>query len=323
MYRSVATFARPFRLERSDTWGVTALCDQATETAIRSRYGSQWVAGLALLVKDAQRQLNIGPVRTYLPGGTTASVTLVDGPDGQQFVLKVSPDVQRAQLETAALTALAHAHVAPMVRGGVPVHAAGLDGWAMLLELVPGAPALNLHHVPGDGRRNPQVNATATQVAAALVHAHRAGITPIARRPGDPVLPSVPVLADYLRRRIVTPPHVTDPWLSATSDVSRERAMALLEALEVMGYDQWVHGSCHPGNVLVDRDRLWLIDPRPMIGDPLFDVAEFALKAGSQAFSRRYNMLDGMAVAGHMRSVYPFALDRVEAWMQVALAAQV
>jgi streptomycin 6-kinase len=36
-----------------------------------------------------------------------------------------------------------------------------------------------------------------------------------------------------------------------------------------------LHGDFHPGNVLADRRRSWLaIDPKPVVGDPAFDLAQ-------------------------------------------------
>ena len=39
--------------------------------------------------------------------------------------------------------------------------------------------------------------------------------------------------------------------------------------------DRLLHGDLHPGNVLAARRRPWLaIDPKPVVGDPAFDLAQ-------------------------------------------------
>jgi streptomycin 6-kinase len=43
----------------------------------------------------------------------------------------------------------------------------------------------------------------------------------------------------------------------------------------------WVHGDLHPANLLAAEREPWLaIDPKPMRGDPAFDLPPLVLQAG-------------------------------------------
>ena len=69
-----------------------------------------------------------------------------------------------------------------------------------------------------------------------------------------------------------------------------EAAEQLTRLVEERGVDVWfvVHGDFNPFNVLKAADGRWLaIDPKPLIGDPAYDLAQYLANRVEAAIATR------------------------------------
>ena len=89
-----------------------------------------------------------------------------------------------------------------------------------------------------------------------------------------------PELTPWIRSRLIAPPlDDLPPDGTPAPEQERRTAIDLLHEMEPLPGARLCHGDLSPGNVLVGRDCLWLIDPRGINGEPAYDVAVAALKA--------------------------------------------
>ncbi|MGW3994690.1 aminoglycoside phosphotransferase family protein [Amycolatopsis sp. NPDC004772] len=228
------------------------LVDEAARARLVGRFGADlaepWCDTLPDLVARLTARWGL-TVRETRPGNSGRTL-LCTGPDGDLRVLKLTPDPEVARLESAGLRAW---------RGcprAVQVLDTDLDAGAILLEgLVPGT-ELRGRPVPW------------AEIGALLSELHA-----VAPPPGLPPLTDrVTFMFDITERTVpgsAAEPHLT-PGLLARA---RRRALALAEG----GPVAVVHGDLHPGNVLDAGPRRGVvaIDPRPSVGDPAFDLADW------------------------------------------------
>ncbi|MGW5746210.1 aminoglycoside phosphotransferase family protein [Amycolatopsis sp. NPDC003861] len=228
------------------------LVDEAARARLVGRFGADlaepWCDTLPDLVARLTARWGL-TVRETRPGNSGRTL-LCTGPDGDLRVLKLTPDPEVARLESAGLQAW---------RGcprAVQVLDTDLDAGAILLEgLVPGT-ELRGRPVPW------------AEIGALLSELHA-----VAPPPGLPPLTDrVTFMFDITERTVpgsAAEPHLT-PGLLARA---RSRALALAEG----GPVAVVHGDLHPGNVLDAGPRRGVvaIDPRPSVGDPAFDLADW------------------------------------------------
>ncbi|RSD07311.1 aminoglycoside phosphotransferase family protein [Amycolatopsis eburnea] len=228
------------------------LIDAAARARLISRFGAElaepWCDALPDLVARLNTQWGL-TVREIRPGNSGRTL-LCTGPGGDLRVLKLTPDPEVARLEHAGLRAWAGCPAA------VQVLDTDLDAGAILLEgLVPGT-ELRDRDVPW-----PQIGAMLTQLH---------GVAPPADLP--PLTERVTFMYDITERTVpgsAAESHLTPEVLA----LARARAMALAEG----GPVAVVHGDLHPGNVL-DAGPVRgpvAIDPRPSVGDPAFDLADW------------------------------------------------
>ena len=266
------------------------LIDDAARARLVDRFGAEraepWCDALPDLVARLTAKWGL-EVREARPGNTGRTL-LCTGPGGDLRVLKLTPDPEVARLEYAGLQAWRGCSRA------VQVHDADLDAGAILLEgLVPGT-ELRGREVPWP------------EIGALLTELH--GVEP---PPGLPPLTErVTFMYDITERTVpgtAAEPHLTPELLA------KARARAL--ALAADGPVAVVHGDLHPGNVLDAGPRRGAvaIDPRPSVGDPAFDLADWLylpLAAGG-------TFEDGIeALRPHLPGL---DADRARAWC-VALA---
>lgn len=228
------------------------LIDDAARARLVGRFGADlaepWCDALPDLVARLTARWGL-EVRETRPGNTGRTM-LCTGPDGDLRVLKLTPDPDVARLEFAGLRAWAGCSRA------VQVLDADLDAGAILLEgLVPGT-ELRGRPVPW------------AELGELLAELH--GVEPPADLP--PLTERVTFMYDITERTVVgsaAEPHLTPELLAR----ARSRAMALAED----GPVAVVHGDLHPGNVLDAGPRRGVvaIDPRPSVGDPAFDLADW------------------------------------------------
>ncbi|WP_233289362.1 aminoglycoside phosphotransferase family protein [Kitasatospora sp. MBT63] len=205
-------------------------------------------------------------------GGTALLYRCARGPDGTPVWLKLTPDPLIARQEALALTAWA---AVPSVVG--------------LLAYEPAAGALLLAGVePGSTLRGrPWRTAEVGRLLAAL----RA---PVGLPPGLPRLAErTELVFDLALRRDV-------PVAERCRGAARELAAGGPVAL--------VHGDLHPANVLDGPDGPVAIDPRPCLGDPDFDLVDWAVAGvgGPAELTARIEELAALVPAADG--------DRVLAW---------
>ena len=208
----------------------------------RTPAGRAWIDRLPDLVARAVRRwdLTLGPpfvsgASSWCAPGTTAG--------GRAVVVKVSFPHDEARDEVVALRAW-HGH-------GVPeLLAADADDWALLLERVD--PGTALADATGTPDERLEIGVGVARVLWAV-----------------PDVPPVPLLADVcagwaglLEERGAR--HNADPGLVRD-------AADLLRTLPAQG-TALVHGDLNPGNLLDAGGRWLAIDPKPMRGDPAYDL---------------------------------------------------
>jgi streptomycin 6-kinase len=241
---------------------------------------SSWDATAADLVRTMIERWGLVPGAAFV-GGEAASVLQVTTGDGIDAVLKVGFPHFEAVGEAIALESWGR-NLAPRVLRQDPWT------WSMLLErLRPGTslresslPVLERVRIGSDVLRRisavaaPPEIPTVTEIAG--VHLSNA----VARLEGQ---------------------HSTLVALGALDDV--ERGLAVLQNLTATGSGSgFVHGDLNPNNVLQGHDRWMVIDPKPMAGEPEFDVWPLVTQLGDLR-----DLDQRLAVTG-------FAGDRAVLW---------
>jgi streptomycin 6-kinase len=105
------------------------------------------------------------------------------------------------------------------------------------------------------------------------------------------------------------------PHRQPVSEHQRRDAIGALDVLGPPPPGRLCHGDLSPGNVLVGRDRLWLIDPRGINGESAYDVAVVALKACLDDPDPAADLARSLAEAARTDS------DRAARWVPIAAAA--
>ncbi|OXM54230.1 aminoglycoside phosphotransferase family protein [Amycolatopsis alba] len=260
--------------------------DEARARLIR-RFGEDvavWCDALPALVERLAERWGLTVVGAK-PGNTGRTLICV-GDDGAKKVLKLTPDHAIAESEAAALRAW----------GGcsrvVQVLATAVSDGAILLEGID----------PGTQLLEAGVNVPWAEVGDLLTQIH--AVTPPS---GFSTLEDRVVFMYRLAERGLRG-SVAEATLSLeTLDRARLRALAL--ATDGHG-KAIVHGDLHPGNVLdggPGRGAV-AIDPRPSVGDPAFDLADWV----TLPMTGGGTLEDGFdAIAPHLPG---FDAERVRAW---------
>jgi streptomycin 6-kinase len=266
--------------------------DEQARARLIDRFGEgveSWCDDLPALVARLAKQWRLTVVDAK--PGNTGRTLICDGDDGRKKVLKLTPDRTIAESEAAALRAW------DGCRRVVQVLGTELGDGAILLEGIE----------PGTQLFEAGVNVPWAEVGDLLTQIH--AVTPPdgfsaledrvefmyglaeQRLRGSAAEVALPV--EVLRR-------------------ARLRALALATSGDGAAI---VHGDLHPGNVLdggPDRGIV-AIDPRPSVGDPAFDLADWVtlpMTAGG-------SLEDGFdALSPHLPGL---DAERVRAWC-VALA---
>jgi streptomycin 6-kinase len=228
------------------------LLDGPARARLADRFGagvSHWCDELPALVETLAKRWGL-EILSAMPGNTGRTLMCRDAA-GRSAVLKVTPGLDIAATEAAALRAW---------RGCsrvVQLLDADYDAGAVLLEgVVPGTPlAAATGEVPLD------------QIAELLTELHSV--------PGADDIPTVAERVtgffDLAERR----------WRGSSAEqhlplevLRRSRAAAT--ELAGGGRASLVHGDLHPGNVLRGAQGIVAIDPRPCVGDETFDAVDWA-----------------------------------------------
>jgi streptomycin 6-kinase len=262
--------------------------DEITARLTR-RFGppvAEWCARVPdLATRAADRwDLTLGDVMP--PGASSVVVACERG--GVPQALKLSPDGRFLAEQASVLR-----HFAPS--GRVPSVRAEADGVLLMDAVRPGTPADELATPP-----SPREWA---DLATALHTVPRAsGFWPDLRARCEEAFTRI-------GRRLAEPSvaaHVTDRTWS--------RALDRCRALVDTGPQVLLHGDLHLGNVLDGGHVLVAIDPRPCVGDPCFDVVDYALAAAGHE-----GVTDRAAAVAEAADLDP---DRLHEWCR-ALAPMI
>ncbi|HEY4277749.1 MAG TPA: aminoglycoside phosphotransferase family protein [Conexibacter sp.] len=212
--------------------------------------------------------------RPRVESGHTSVIFHTRRATGDPAVLKLTPEPALSREEGAALTAASTAEHAPLPR----LFARDDEAGALLMEaIVPGTVGSERAHVG---------SAQAASEPARLAEA--SSLEPVARLLLGLRAVEAPAQLAPLSDRVAFVFALWERRLGASEDAQERVPVALLErghelarslADSHRGAPSFVHGDLHPGNVLDGGAARGLvaIDPRPCVGDPLFDAVDLAL----------------------------------------------
>lgn len=246
-----------------------------------------WLATtLPAVIAAAQRLWSLTVGEPFQPGGQTAWVAPAHGRSGAGLVLKVMWPHPEAVHEADGLRAWSGA-------GAVRLHAANaFDGAvALLLErCVPGT-ALSCRPEPEQDL-----------VIAALLR--RLWIEPAQGNPFRPLEDMCQQWADRFERQAGATGVHLDPGLARAG-------IALFRELPATATRRFLLCTdLHAGNVLSAAREPWLIiDPKPYVGDPAYDLLQHMLNCGERLHS------DPHGLARRLASLLDLDPERVLLWL--------
>ena len=206
--------------------------------------GEAWLARLPAMVEAARSRwdLQVGP--PFEPGGVTSWVAPAKTPAGTDVVLKIVVPHEEAAAEPQGLAAWDG-------KGAVRLLDHEPDSWTLLLERVG----------PGDLE-----HAGPTAWLPALLDI-------LGRLWAAPIPDDVPRVADVVAPwpGLMRSRAKADTWDPSVVD----RAIEILESWPHESVDKrLLHGDLHPENVLARGDEWVAIDPKPVVGDPAYDLRQ-------------------------------------------------
>jgi streptomycin 6-kinase len=212
--------------------------------------GREWLATLPGRAQEWLDRWELTPERVQYPGGHISMVVLVRQADGTPAALKLAMVTDETAQEDAALA-----------------HWDG-RGAVRLLRAEPSCGALLLERLHADVSLRSLPDAKAMLEAAGVVR--RLWVPPAEKHPFPSVAHYTGRLAESLRQRR------EQPWAEPLRPLidealeTRERLVTAQDAPEPV----LLHGDFHHGNVLAADRVPWLaIDPKPLVGDPAYDLA--------------------------------------------------
>lgn len=265
------------------------------DAAVRARWpqrGAAWSSAVSAELATLCTKLGVTQHGTY--PARYAFVVHATSLTGAGLVLRSSPDPDAGH-QAAVLRYLADADLAP------PLHLVTTTPtatWTIADAVKPG---------------------TALRDATPEQRSHVDIVTVLRRlaetRPGPPTAPD---LVTWLRSRLVAP-SVDDlpPNQGPAPEHERRAAVDALDAMEPPSVARLCHGDLSPGNALIGRGRLWLIDPRGINGEPAYDIAVVALKACDD------NPAAARPVAAALARSARADPARAASWVPIAAAARV
>ena len=231
------------------------------EPAAIARYPTlaSWDADASTIVATMLARWHLTPGTAFV-GGISGAVLAVETADGSPAILKVGYPHSEAIWEAVGLASFPPG-TAPRI----------LDQdawtWSMLLEpIVPGLPL--------------------AQAPLSASEALRIGGTLQARLSEGSIPAGVPTLSTAMgtyvtRARERLPGQLPALRAMGVADLVRD-AIDTLESLAASRVDlRLIHGDFNPGNILQgDGDRWFAVDPKPLAGDPAFDLWPLVSQTG-------------------------------------------
>lgn len=260
----------------------------------REGEGPVWLRGLPATVADLAERWALDVAAPFVPGGSASWVAPARDAAGRDLVLKVSFAHPEAEHEVEGLRTWAG-------RGAVPLHdAVRLPGTVALLlgRCRPGTPL-------GDLLPEPEQDVVVTALLARLQAAPAAG-------PFRPLRDMCDLwIAGFRRRLASAPPGALDPGIARA-------AVELFGTLPGTAEQQvLLCTDLHAGNVLADTNGGWLmIDPKPYVGDPCYDVLQHALNCNGRLAT------DPAGLADRLAGLAGLDADRVRRWLFARCAVE-
>jgi streptomycin 6-kinase len=231
-----------------------------------------WLATLSTTVGRLAREWTLTVEAPFQPGGQTAWVAPVRTRTGESLVLKLGWRHSEALHEADALHVWAG-------DGAVRLHAAteSSDTLALLLERC--RPGSSLAALPEPAQ---------DRVVAGLLR--RLWRAPPAGHRFRRLQGMCDAWADEFDARRTTQPDLVDPGL-ARDGIALFRALPATADREVL-----LATDLHAGNVLAAEREPWLlIDPKPFVGDPAYDVLQHMLNCTERLHADPVGFAEGMA----------------------------
>jgi streptomycin 6-kinase len=260
------------------------LLDEAARARLVDRFGPEvapWCDALPAVVDSLTARWGLEVVSAL--AGNTGRTLMCRDRAGRSVVLKLTPQLDIAATEAAALRAWAGL---PRV---VRLLDADYETGAILLEGIEPGTQLTAEEVPLD------------ELAELLRQLHSV-----------PGADGVPTIAERLDGFFdLAGRRWKDPVVMKYVPIEvLHRARAAAAELGAGGPATLVHGDLHPANVLRGPDGIVAIDPRPCVGDPAFDAVDWVFLP----VSRGQRLDDSIAALG---AVLPeLDTDRVRGWCE-------
>ena len=252
------------------------------------RFGSvEWLESLPARVDEAAGRWGLAVGDPFVPGGLTSWVAPARTSRGDDLVLKITWAHDEGLHEPEGLATWNG-------DGAVQLHAHGEvgDAGALLLErCVPGTPLKDRDESQQD------------EVIAGLLR--RLWMAPSDSVPFRPLSDMCDQwVAEFEQKEPAAGCHDLDPGLIGTG-------LALFRELARAGPgDVLLCTDLHAGNVLASRREPWLmIDPKPYVGDPAYDVLQHLLNCEERLVT------DPRGAAHRMANLLDLDRDRVERWL--------
>jgi streptomycin 6-kinase len=260
---------------------------------------AEWLAALPARVEELTERWGLRLDEPFEPGGNCSWVAPGTDREGREVVLKVAWHHTEALHEAEALAALggqeavevyAFEHLAPARPGGGPD--GGTDTTAMLLERC--RPGTELRARP-ESEQHVVVTGLLRSVWAVDL-------------PSDHPFRPLSVMADdwvaHAEARLAADPGRLDGGL-AREGLALFRELSRTGAAEVLLFT-----DLHAGNVLSGERRPWLlIDPKPFVGDPYYDVLQHLLNCN------RSLQADPMGLLSEVADLADLHAERVRQWL--------
>ena len=218
-----------------------------------------WLAGLPERVDDLARRWGLEVSEPFQPGGSSSWVAPAHDAAGRDTVLKVAWSHTEARDEAEGLAAFSG-------KGAVKVYAFEHDGPTTALLLERCRPGDDLRSRPEDEQH---------EVIAELLNRLRRVPLPAVHR-FRPLSVMCDAWAEHAAGLHAAHPEILDPGMvRAGLDLFRTLPQTATEAVLLCT-------DLHAGNVLSGARRPWLlIDPKPYVGDPHYDVVQHLLNCTS------------------------------------------
>lgn len=222
--------------------------------------GRQWLEKLPETVAYYEHAWNCRCLRAIDHGGAASWVAPAVLDNASTVVLKIGVPHRESRCEAVALRAIGG-------DGAVRLLASSDDGYAMLIE----------HCVPGHDLRS-VTDAEADAIACGILR--RIWI----RSPGS----EYDTVAETFDRWIEEAPDIVSR--QHFDPVMVDRALEFGRDLVATQPEHvLLHGDFHPGNVLSANREPWLaIDPKPLVGEPAFDIAQWLANRRPSAMQTQY-----------------------------------